>query len=235
MKKSVLLSCTFFVMLAAAAQKPVRGAKPPVMKNLLDSFSYAAGYNVATNMKQQDIDKMNIAVYKQAIEDVFNNKPSLLTQEQISMSLQFQLAEFRKGKLKKEKDKGAAYMAENKNKKGVISLPNGLQYEVLKAASPNAPSPKIEDTAIVHYIGTHVDGKEFDNSVAKGTPYKTALNRVIKGWTEILQLMKIGDKWKVVIPSDLAYGDEGRGGQFAGSTLVFEMELMGVVPFAPKQ
>jgi FKBP-type peptidyl-prolyl cis-trans isomerase FklB len=233
--KKVLLGFSFLgIVVTGVAQKTPK-AKPPVMKNLLDSFSYAAGYNVATNMKQQDIDKMNMAVYKQAMEDVFNNKPSLLTQEQISMSLQFQLAEFRKGKLKKEKDKGAAYMAENKNKKGVISLPNGLQYEVLKAANPNAPSPKLEDTVLVHYIGTHVDGKEFDNSVSKGTPYKTALNRVIKGWTEILQLMKIGDKWRVVIPSDLAYGDEGRGGQFAGSTLVFEMELMGVVPFAPKQ
>jgi FKBP-type peptidyl-prolyl cis-trans isomerase FklB len=230
MKHLKIVICILFLCCSAVAQKTTKSAKPPVMKNLLDSFSYAAGYNVATNMVQQDIDNMNMELFKKAMQDVFAKKQSALTQEQISMSLQFQLAEFRKGKLKKEKDKGAAYMAENKKKKGVITLPNGLQYEVLKAAAPNAPGVKLEDTAIVHYIGTHVDGKEFDNSVAKGTPYKTALNRVIKGWTEILQLMKVGDKWKVVIPSDLAYGDEGRGGQFAGSTLVFEMELMGVVP-----
>jgi FKBP-type peptidyl-prolyl cis-trans isomerase FklB len=224
-----------FLSGTAVAQKTAKPAKPPLMKNLLDSFSYAAGYNVATNMLQQDIDKMNMDLFKKAVQDVFAKKQPLLTQEQVSMSLQFQLAEFRKGKLKKEKDKGAAYMAENKKKKGVITLTNGLQYEVLKAAAPNAPGVKLEDTAFVHYIGTHVDGKEFDNSVARGTPYKTALNRVVKGWTEILQLMKVGDKWRVVIPSDLAYGDEGRGGQFAGSTLVFEMELMGVEKFAPKQ
>jgi FKBP-type peptidyl-prolyl cis-trans isomerase FklB len=230
MKKIILLACSCFLMLAAIAQKPVKTTKPPVMKNLLDSFSYAAGYNVATNMMQQDISNLNMDLFKKAMEDVLASKKSLLTQEQMSMSLQFQLAEFKKGKLKKEKDKGAAYMAENKKKKGVITLPNGLQYEVLKAADANAPSPKIEDSAIVHYIGTHVDGKEFDNSVSRGTPYKTKLTSVIKGWTEILQMMKVGDKWRVVIPSDLAYGDEGRSGQFAGSTLVFEMELMGVVP-----
>jgi FKBP-type peptidyl-prolyl cis-trans isomerase FklB len=230
MKHLKIVICILFLSGTAVAQKTTKPTKPPVMKNLLDSFSYAAGYNVATNMMQQDIDKMNMDLFKRAVQDVFAKKQPLLTQDQISMSLQFQLAEFRKGKLKKEKDKGAAYMAENKKKKGVITLPNGLQYEVLKAAEPNAPGVKLEDTAFVHYIGTHVDGKEFDNSVSRGTPYKTALNRVVKGWTEILQLMKVGDKWRVVIPSDLAYGDEGRNGQFAGSTLVFEMELMGVTP-----
>jgi FKBP-type peptidyl-prolyl cis-trans isomerase FklB len=231
MKKTFLVLCSCIVCLVGIAQRnPTKRAAPPQMKNLLDSFSYAAGYNVASNMMQQDIDKMNMAVFTKAMQDVFSKKQPLLTQEQVSMSLQFQLAEFKKQKLQKEKDKGAAYMAENKKKKGVIAMPNGMQYEVLKAANPNAPGVKAEDTAFVHYIGTHVDGLEFDNSVKRGTPYKTPLKGVIKGWIEILQLMKVGDKWKVVIPSDLAYGDEGRGGQFAGSTLVFEMELVNVAP-----
>jgi FKBP-type peptidyl-prolyl cis-trans isomerase FklB len=229
MKKVFIGSMFVIISAAGVAQKTIKKA-PPLMKNLLDSFSYAAGYNVASNMMNQDIDKMNIAVFKKAMEDVFAKKQSLLTQDQVNMSLQAQLAAFKAEKLKKEKEKGAAYMAENKKKKGVITLPNGLQYEVLKAAEPSAPSPKIEDSAIVHYIGTHVDGKEFDNSVARGKPAQFSLKGVVKGWTEILQLMKVGDKWKVVIPSDLAYGDEGRGGQFAGSTLVFEMELLGIAP-----
>lgn len=223
---TVAAACFFSLNLVA--QKPTKTA--PVFKNLLDSFSYAAGYNVATNMQQQDIGNLNMALMKKAMEDAFANKTSLLTPEQMSTSLQLQLAAFKKQKLDKEKAKGTAYMAENKKQKGVIQLPNGLQYQVLKAADVNALSPKIEDTAIVHYIGTFVDGTEFDNSVKRGAPYKTKLTSVIKGWTEILQLMKVGDKWKVVIPSDLAYGDMGRDGKFAGSTLVFEMELVGVAP-----
>lgn len=214
MKRVVILSAIFLLNLNAIAQKPAKTTKPPVLKNLLDSFSYAAGYNVATNMKQQDIDKMNMAVYKQAMEDVFNNKKPLLTQEQISMSLQFQLAAFKKEKLEKEKAKGAAFLAENKKRKNVIVLPNGLQYQIIKSGEATAPMPKAtvgaEDSVVVNYVGTYIDGVEFDNSYKKGNAATFKITNVIKGWTQILQLMHVGDKWNVYIPSDLAYGDEGK-------------------------
>ncbi len=238
MKKVVFVTVTCFFSLCLVAQKPVKKA-PPLLKNLLDSFSYAAGYNVATNMMQQNIGKVNMAIYKKAMEDVFANKKSLLTQQEISMSLQFQLEVFRKEKLKNEKAKGAIFLTENKKQKGVEVLPNGLQYQIIKSGEATAAMPTAvqgkEDSVVVNYIGMYIDGVEFENSYKNGRVATFKITNVIRGWTQILQLMRIGDKWKVFIPSDLAYGDEGKNGKFAGSTLVFEISLEGINPFVPKQ
>jgi FKBP-type peptidyl-prolyl cis-trans isomerase FklB len=233
MKKVVVSAVFLIVAVISVAQKTAK-KEAPLMKNLLDSFSYAAGYNVASNMLQQNIDKMNIAVFKKAMEDVFAKKQSLLTQEQVSMSLQAQLMAFKKEKLQKNKVAGAAYMAKNKSKKGVTTLPNGLQYEVLTSGTAGAVQPTITDTVVVHYIGTFIDGKEFDNSYTKGNPATFSVNGVVIGWTTLLQSMKVGDKWRVTIPSDWAYGDEGRGSIPGGATLCFDMHLLEVKPSAKK-
>jgi FKBP-type peptidyl-prolyl cis-trans isomerase len=127
----------------------------------------------------------------------------------------------------KNKAEAEAFFAQNKTQPGVVTLDNGLQYKVLKTG--NGKSPKLSSTVEAHYAGRLLDGTKFDSSYDRGAPFKTQLTGVIKGWTEILQLMKEGDKWEVYIPSDLAYGPRG-GGQLIGpdAALIFEMELISV-------
>ena len=119
----------------------------------------------------------------------------------------------------------------NKSRKEVTTLANGLQYEILQAGDPNGIKPTAQDTVVVHYVGTLIDGTEFDNSVKRGEPATFPVGGVIKGWTQILQLMTKGAQWKVVIPSELAYGERGAGAQIPpGSVLVFEINLIDIKP-----
>ncbi|MEO6584540.1 MAG: FKBP-type peptidyl-prolyl cis-trans isomerase [Ferruginibacter sp.] len=239
----IILIPACLVLSAAQAQtkktvpKPVAkpavktSTSPGLMKNLLDSFSYAAGINIAANMKEQGITSINNSLMQRAITDFFENRPKLLTHEQISMTLQEQLAAFAGKKSEAEKAKGAAFLAQNKKKPNINTLPNGLQYEVLKAGEPTGSKPSAQDTVVVHYAGTLIDGKPFDSSIERGAPATFPVGGVIRGWTEILQLMTVGSKWKVFIPSDLAYGDRGAGGSIPpGATLVFEIDLLDIKP-----
>jgi FKBP-type peptidyl-prolyl cis-trans isomerase FklB len=123
------------------------------------------------------------------------------------------------------KKKGEAFLADNKKQKGVVVLPSGLQYKVIKEGK--GAKPKATDTVSVHYRGTLTDGTEFDSSIKRGEPAEFPVNQVIKGWTEALQLMPVGSKWQLVIPSDLAYGPQGAGAEIGpNSTLVFDVELL---------
>ena len=241
--KQILLCasvCLMAISIASAQTKKKPAATKlstpakPIMKNLLDSFSYAAGLNVAGNMKEQGITELNSELMKRAIDDVLKNKPKLLTPEQSNMSLQEQLQAFAKKKSAAEKEKGVAYLAENKKRKEVTSLANGLQYEVMKAGDSNGSKPGVNDTVVVHYAGTLIDGTGFDNSYKRGEPATFSLGGVIRGWTLILQEMRKGDKWKVYIPSELGYGDHGNGSIPPGATLIFEIELLDIKPFAQK-
>ena len=122
---------------------------------------------------------------------------------------------------------GEAFLEENAEREGVVTLSSGLQYEVLEEG--DGATPKRRSTVVVHYAGTLIDGTPFDSSIARGEPAKFPVNRVISGWTEALQLMQVGDKWRLFIPADLAYGDRGVGPVIApGSTLIFEVELLEV-------
>lgn len=123
-------------------------------------------------------------------------------------------------------DAGRAYLAENGRREGVVTTASGLQYEVLASGDGATPGPT--DTVTTHYHGTFVDGRIFDSSVQRGVPASFPVNGVIKGWTEALQLMKVGDKWRIVCPPDLAYGERGRSGIPPSSTLIFEVELLDV-------
>lgn len=223
--------------------KSVKSVAPPAppapaMKNLLDSFSYSAGTSIAQNMKDQGITEVNAALLARAIDDAFKNRKPLMTQDQCGEKLQKQMQIFgekknaaESAKASIEKQKGQAYLAANAKRTGVTSLPNGLQYEVLEAGDPNGAKPLAVDTVVVHYVGTLIDGTKFDSSVDRGEPASFPLNGVIRGWTEILQLMPKGAKWKVSIPSDLAYGDRGAGGSIKpGSTLIFEINLLDIKP-----
>lgn len=206
-----------------------------LMKNGVDSFSYAVGLNIANSMKSQGITNINGVLMQKAINDVFKNTKTALTEEQANMTLQQKLQEFAQKKSSAEKAKGEAFLMNNKKKTGVTVLPNGLQYEILKAGDAAGIKPTAADTVVVHYLGTLIDGTKFDASTDRGEPATFPVGGVIRGWTEILQLMTKGAKWKVAIPSDLAYGDRGAGAQIPpGSALVFEIELLDIKPAIAK-
>lgn len=143
------------------------------------------------------------------------------------MSLFDKLQNSRTEKLQKEKDAGAAFMAENKTKEGITELPSGIQYQILKDADGPKPSPNSRVKA--HYRGALLDGKEFDSSFKRNQPFTAGLKQLIQGWQEVLPMMPVGSTWRLWIPSDLAYGDYGTGGIPGGATLVFDIELLEIV------
>jgi len=241
MKQFFVVACVSLVALSASAQKkkPVKaavagGAKkaaaaPALLASPLDSFSYALGMNIANSLKGQSIDKINPAAMQKGMDDIFAKKTLLLTETQANSVIQTTLQANVAKKSGAEKEKGIQYCMENAKKKGVTVLPNGLQYEVLKSGDQTSAMPQLQDTVVAHYAGSLIDGKEFDNSYKRGEPLTIPVAGVIRGWTEILQKMHIGDKWKVTIPSELGYGDRGAGQDIpGGATLIFEMELLGI-------
>jgi len=144
------------------------------------------------------------------------------------MSIQNKLKDFMDGKINAQKFAGEVFLNANKEKEGVVTLPSGVQYLVLKQGSGNQPSPS--DTVKAHYKGALLDGKEFDSSFRRNQPFTAPLRSLIKGWQEVLPLMKEGSHWRLWIPSDLAYGDRGAGADIpGGATLMFEVELISIV------
>jgi FKBP-type peptidyl-prolyl cis-trans isomerase FklB len=201
------------------------------LTNQVDSTSFAIGVNVAENLGKniaQQFEEVNLDFLKAGLNAGIdtNNKSEIsgAVAEQI-------IEEFFKSKqeltAKKAQGEGAAFLAENAKREGVISLESGLQYEILTEG--NGQIPTINDKITAHYHGTLIDGTVFDSSVDRGEPASFPVNGVIAGWTEALQIMPVGSKWKLYVPSDLAYGERGAG-QIIGpySTLIFEVELLSI-------
>jgi FKBP-type peptidyl-prolyl cis-trans isomerase FklB len=205
-----------------------------VMKTKLDSLSYAIGGDIGRNLKMSELDKISIELMAAGMRDVFSGKESTMSQQQCQsvineyiQSLQQKKQEESGKKLKENKDKGAAFLSDNGKKSGVKTLPSGLQYSVIKEGK--GPKPKETDMVKTHYHGTLINGTVFDSSVDRKDPATFPVNGVIKGWVEALQLMPVGSKWKLFIPSDLAYGDAGSPPTIGpGETLVFEVELLSI-------
>lgn len=201
------------------------------LKTQTDSVSYTIGMDIGKNLKNQKIEVVP-EVLAQGIRDILDSNQTLLTEEQaqevISALQQELMAKHQEMvEMQKEKNKkaGDEFLAENKKKAGVMTLPSGLQYKVLKMGT--GAKPKATDKVTVHYKGTLIDGTEFDNSYTRGEPATFAVNQVIKGWTEALQLMPVGSKWIIYLPPDLAYGEQGAGQVIEpNSTLIFEVELI---------
>lgn len=203
------------------------------LKTIEDSISYSIGHNIGNNLKEPYM-KINFDILSEGIKDAISDTKKLLTDEQMqNVMLVFnqRVMEQREAVAKVQsaaaKEKGKKFLDENAKKDGVIVLPSGLQYKVL--VKGDGPSPKPEDKVSVHYTGTLIDGTKFDSSYDRNAPATFGVTQVIKGWTEALQLMHVGDKWQLFIPSDLAYGDNGAGGVIGpGEVLVFEVELLGI-------
>ncbi|HMH21023.1 MAG TPA: FKBP-type peptidyl-prolyl cis-trans isomerase [Puia sp.] len=242
MSRKISLSILCFclcVSVMAQVKKPVpvkgesaktihTGAPAPYLKTVQDSLSYAIGLSVANFYKQQNITEINNAIVTRAINDVMKKGKVLMDDQQANTCISGYIQKTKSEKASGNKKIGEDFLAANKNKPGVISLPSGLQYAVIKEGT--GPKPAATDKVKCHYHGTLIDGRVFDSSVDRGQPIELEVNHVIPGWTEALQLMSVGSKWKLFVPSNLAYGDQQAGPLIApGSTLIFDVELLDIV------
>ncbi|RBL88709.1 FKBP-type peptidyl-prolyl cis-trans isomerase [Chitinophaga flava] len=214
---------------AAKAKPAAQTAAKAALKNRMDSVSYGIGVSIAENLKAQGLSNVNTVVLAKAIQDALTNKSLTLSKEQSEMSISNYLQQLKAEKSAKNREAGEKFLAENKVKPGVVTLPSGLQYLILKAGTGTKPT--LNDKVKTHYHGTLIDGTVFDSSVERGEPISFPVSGVIKGWTEALQLMPVGSKWRLFIPADLAYGDRGAGPKIGpASALVFDVELLEIVP-----
>lgn len=203
----------------------------PSLKSDKEKVSYSIGLDIGANFKRQSVDMDTKALAAGIADGLSGAKPALSEDEVRKVLADFQqqmrtrMAAAAQQVADDNKKKGEAFLADNKKKKGVVTLPSGLQYKVLKESK--GAKPKATDTVSVHYVGTLIDGTEFDSSIKRGEPASFPVNGVIKGWTEALQLMPVGSKWQLFIPTDLAYGMQGAGPQVGpNAMLLFDVELL---------
>ncbi|MBK7340891.1 MAG: FKBP-type peptidyl-prolyl cis-trans isomerase [Saprospiraceae bacterium] len=192
----------------------------------MDSFSYSLGILIGNNLKNEGITNISAPDLVEALEDVLMGKGKIAVQNANEL-VQKTMSEKAALQSAGVKEEGEKFLAENKNKPGIITTPSGLQYEVIQMGTGKKPS--LQDKVKTHYHGTLINGKVFDSSVQRGEPISFPVNGVIKGWTEALQLMPVGSKFKLYIPYQLAYGERGAGADIKPfSALIFEVELLDI-------
>ncbi len=224
----------------AAAQPPAQAATPDVLKDPTAQVSYAIGFNFGSQMKKDGV-TLEPNQMVRGLQDALSGGKQAMTEEQmgeVMAGLQKTVMEHRRAAAAarqqvlaqmggKNKTEGAAYLKANAAKPGVVTTADGLQYQVLVKGT--GPKPKATDTVVCNYKGTLIDGTEFDASATHGGPATFAVGGVIKGWTEALQMMPVGSKWRLVLPAELAYGAEGAGPQIGpNAVLIFEVELVSI-------
>ena len=194
-----------------------------------EKFSYAVGVQIALSLRH-DGPHFDVDALTQAIEDVLAGAPLKLTPEEMKQAFntfQRQRQEERRRLAEINARKGREFLAANGKKAGVVTLPSGLQYQVIKKGSGKKPG--LEDTVVVNYRGTFINGQEFDSSYQRGEPATFTVGQVIQGWQEVLPLMPVGSHWKVFIPAELAYGERGAGNDIGpNETLIFDIELLAI-------
>ena len=193
------------------------------MKNL----SYSLGMSMATQLMQTGLENLDVDAFVKAFTEIMKDEKTSMSLEEATQHIQAYFSAKQNEMLQMNKEAGVQFLVENKRKENVVELPSGLQYEVITEG--DGESPKETDTVECHYHGTLIDGTVFDSSVQRGQPATFGVNQVIKGWVEALQLMKVGSKWILFVPSNLAYGEQGAGNDIQpNSTLIFEVELLGI-------
>ncbi len=196
--------------------------------NEIDKISYSLGLSIASNLISSGVKTINAEAFNDAMSTVFAGKMPEIMPDEANNILQDYFDKIQKEKGSAAKEAGEKFLAENKTKEGVIALPSGLQYKILKAG--NGPKPKASDTVKCHYEGRLINGQVFDSSIRRGEPAEFPVGGVIAGWVEALQLMPVGSKWQLYIPSELAYGAHGAGQSIGpNETLIFDVELLAIV------
>jgi FKBP-type peptidyl-prolyl cis-trans isomerase FklB len=226
----VLATGISVIAMSQVKKKPAAApaASQPALKTTIDSISYALGLNFANFCKQQGIENLNASLVSKAINDALKNNKLQLNEQQANNCIISYIQKVKTEKSAEGKKAGDAFLAANKTKPEVIELPSGLQYSVLKEGT--GPKPTATDKVKCNYEGRLIDGTVFDSSEKQGQPIEFAVNGVIAGWTEALQLMPTGSKWRLFIPANLAYGDQQPSPIIKpGSTLVFDVELLDIV------
>jgi FKBP-type peptidyl-prolyl cis-trans isomerase FklB len=216
---------------STTAKKP--GPAPLVLKTPKDKASYAIGMNIGKGLHKDSVD-VDPAVLLRGLKDGMAGGKTLLTDDEAKSAMVAIQADLRKKQEAKmavvgdaNKKEGDEFLAQNKTKEGVVTLPSGLQYKILKEGT--GPKPSASDSVVCNYKGTLIDNTEFDSSYKRGQPATFPVGQVIKGWTEVLQLMPVGSKWQVFVPSDLAYGPRAPGGAIGpNAMLIFEIELLSI-------
>jgi FKBP-type peptidyl-prolyl cis-trans isomerase FklB len=218
---------------APTAKKPI----PLTLKNDKDKMSYAIGMNMGTGLHQQSVE-VDTAILLRGLKDGLAAGKTLMTEDEMKTRIIQLQNDIRKKMQEKaqlaaqlagasNKKEGDAFLAANKDKEGVVTLPSGLQYKILTEGA--GPKPAATDSVVCNYSGKLINGTEFDSSYKRGQPVTFPVTGVIKGWTEALQLMPVGSKWQLYIPAELAYGEPGRGPAIGpNSTLIFEVELISI-------
>ena len=226
MKSNVIATILIGILVTAVScNSQVNSEESITISTQIDSVSYALGVNIGTNIKTQFKD-INLNILAAAIKDAYEGTEMIANEECIPILRTYSILAQKK-MADENKVEGQKFLAENAKRSEVKTTESGLQYEIIK--SGDGPIPTESDRITVHYHGTLIDGTVFDSSVERGQPATFGVTQVIAGWIEALQLMPVGSKWKVYIPSDLAYGERGSGQKIMpNSTLIFEMELLGI-------
>lgn len=194
----------------------------------MDKVSYALGLSIGNNFQNSGIKCLQVEDFVQGLSDVLNEKQPAISYDEAKKVINDFFLRLHKEKLEINKKAGEEFLSINKGRTGVVTLPSGLQYQVLQQG--NGEKPKATDKVKCHYHGTLINGTVFDSSVERGTPAVFGVNQVIPGWVEALQLMPVGSKWRLFIPSNLAYGENGAGEMIEpNSTLIFDVELLDIV------
>ncbi len=224
MKKIIYSTAVILLMTSAVNLK----AQTMELKTIADSVSYAIGVSIGNNLKVGGFENMNTDMISKAMVSALKGEQLLIDPTKANQVITDYMSAQKAKQGEANKSKGGAFLTENKKKKGVTTLPDGLQYEVIKQGTGAKPTK--DDKVKVHYHGTLIDGTVFDSSVQRNEPATFGVTQVIKGWTEILQMMPVGSKYKIYLPYDLAYGEHGAGGQIGPyETLIFEVELLEIV------
>ena len=224
----IAVLCTVITIVSCDAQKDaVNNNEIMELKTELDSVSYGIGVNIGKSLADQGMESLNTDAIAQAMSDVLGGSELKMNEEECMQIVTEYMKTAETRKSAGVIEAGKKFLEENGKRSSVVTLNSGLQYEIMTEGT--GPKPLATDKVKTHYHGTLLNGDVFDSSVDRGEPISFPVNGVIKGWTEALQLMPVGSKWKLFIPSDLAYGERGAGAQIGPfSTLVFEVELIDI-------
>lgn len=193
----------------------------------MEKLSYALGMSMASSLVKSGLNKIDVESFSKAFSDIISNGAAEMSPEEANQQIQEYFSRMQEEQMKANIEEGQKFLEENSKKDGVVTLDSGLQYEILTEG--DGPKPTANDRVKCHYHGTLIDGNVFDSSVERGQPAVFGVTQVIRGWVEALQLMTVGSKWRLFIPSDLAYGAQGAGDMIGPNTaLIFDVELLGI-------